>query len=144
MPEEWKIGLICSLHKKGDQMQCPNYSGITFLSKKFKTFSKVLYKLILPYAEEAVGNYQCSFRHRNSNINQVYTLRQILENMVECNIQTHHLFADFSTAYDRINRAQLLATMKECNFRDKLLRLVNVTMENSQCLVKQQFDLPET
>jgi hypothetical protein len=56
--------------------------------------------------------------------------------MVEYNIQTHHLFINFSTAYDSINRVQLFAAIKEFNFPDKLVGLVKVMMENSQCLFK--------
>lgn len=29
MPEEWEIGQIVTLHKKGDQHECKNYRGIT-------------------------------------------------------------------------------------------------------------------
>jgi hypothetical protein len=28
MPDEWKTGIICPLHKKGDPMQCANYNPI--------------------------------------------------------------------------------------------------------------------
>jgi hypothetical protein len=32
MPDEWKIGISCKLHKKGDLMQCANSRGITLLN----------------------------------------------------------------------------------------------------------------
>jgi sorting nexin-29 len=75
---------------------------------------------LLPYAEEAV-NYPCDFRHGKSNTDQIYTFRKILEKTVEYTFQTHHLFINFSTAHDSINRAQIFATIKKFNFPDKLI-----------------------
>jgi hypothetical protein len=61
MPDEWKIGIMCPLHKKGDPMQCASYRGITLLNTTCKVFSKILYTQLLPYAEKVIGNYQCGF-----------------------------------------------------------------------------------
>jgi hypothetical protein len=36
MPDEFKIGIIRPLHKKGDPMQCSNYRGVTLLNTKPK------------------------------------------------------------------------------------------------------------
>lgn len=32
IPEEWKLALISSLHKKGDKKDCGNYRGISVLA----------------------------------------------------------------------------------------------------------------
>jgi sorting nexin-29 len=74
-PEEFKIGIICPLHKKGDPMQCSNYRGVTLLSTTYKIFSQILCMRLLPYAEEVIGNYQCGLRSGKSTIDQIYTLR---------------------------------------------------------------------
>lgn len=29
IPVEWKLGVICLLHQKGDKTDCANYRGIT-------------------------------------------------------------------------------------------------------------------
>jgi sorting nexin-29 len=99
---------------------------------------------LLPYAGKVIDNYQCGFRHGKSITNQIYTLRKILEKTGEYNIEIHHLFIDFRTAYDSINRNQLYIAIKEFNFPNKLIRLVKITMENSQCHIKLQSEISES
>jgi hypothetical protein len=84
-------------------------------------FSKVLYAKLLPYAEKVIGNYQSGFRRGKSTLDPIYILRQILEKIGEFSIETHHLFINFSSAYDSINRNQLFAAMEEFRIPDKLV-----------------------
>jgi hypothetical protein len=46
-----------------------------------------------------------------STIDQIQTLRQILEK-TEFQTEIHHLFIDFKTAYDKVNRNQLYARIR--------------------------------
>ncbi|KAJ4438486.1 hypothetical protein ANN_14431 [Periplaneta americana] len=119
IPDDWKVEVICPLHKKGDQMICSNYRGITLLNTTYKIFSRILHNRLLPYTERAIGNYQAGFRSGKSTIDQIFILRQIIEKTYEQNIETHHLFVDFSTVYDSINRAELYNAMVELNIPKK-------------------------
>jgi hypothetical protein len=67
--------------------------------------------------ENNIGAYQGGFRPVKSTINQIFTLRQILEKTIEFGIGTHHLFIDFKLAYDSINREQLYMAMKDLEFQ---------------------------
>jgi len=52
---------------------------------------------IRPYVDKLVGQYQAGFIEGASTTNQISCLRQILENTLECGIETHHVFIDFTT-----------------------------------------------
>lgn len=104
MPDEWGIGLICVLHKKGDQLECSNYRGITRLNVVYKIFSNILCERLRPYTEALLGDYQCGFRPGRSTVDEIFLLRQILEKTFEFNIDTYHVFVNFKAAYDSVAR----------------------------------------
>jgi hypothetical protein len=62
MPEEWHTAIICPICKKGDKLQFSNYRGISLLNVYYKNLTDILHKWLEPYAEEILGDYQCSFR----------------------------------------------------------------------------------
>jgi len=75
---------------------------------------------------------------RVSTIDQRQTLRQILERTLEYQIETHHLFIDTKTAYDKVNRNQLYKAMLEFGIPPKLVRLTRksrwrVLLPKSRC-----------
>lgn len=136
MPEDWRKGILCPVHKKGDITMCSNYRGITLLSTAYKIFSSILQQRIAPYAETIIGKYQCGFIPGKSTIDQIFTLRQVMEKSLEFNIPIHHLFIDFKAAYDSIARVELYKAMREFGIPNKLIRLCRLTMTNTSSQVK--------
>ena len=61
--------------------------------------------------------------------------------MLEFQIETHHLFIDFKTAYVKVNRNQLYKAMLEFGIPPKLVRLIQGTMEGTTAKVKVQNEL---
>jgi len=101
------------------------HRGISLLCIAYKIFSTILFNRLMPYIETTTGDYQCGYRQGRSTINQISTVRQILEICGEHNKDTHHLFIDFKAAYDSIDRYRLYAVMGELNIPQKLIALVN-------------------
>lgn len=114
-------------YKKGDILECANYRGITLLNTAYKIFSAILYSRLRPCAEKVVGRYQTDFRMDKSTVDQISTLRQILEKTQEHNIETHHIFVDFKAAYDTINRKKLFKAREELNIPSHLISLIKLT-----------------
>jgi sorting nexin-29 len=65
----------------------------------------------------------------------------LLQKTNEYNIKTYHLFVDFKSAYDTVDREQLCEAMKQLEIKDKLIRLVKMTITGTRNRVKIQDDL---
>jgi sorting nexin-29 len=89
-----------------------------------------------------LGNYQCGFRKGKSTVDQIHSLRQILEK-TEYNISTFHIFIDFKSAYDSVKRDKLLKAMEEFLIPQKLINLTKATLRNIKFRVKIQNQLSE-
>lgn len=79
MPSDWNLSILCSIHKKGDPTICTNYRGISLLNISYKVLSSVICERLKPIVNRLIGPYQCGFRPGKSTIDQIFTLRQILE-----------------------------------------------------------------
>ncbi|CAG9835356.1 unnamed protein product [Diabrotica balteata] len=53
--EELSLGFICPLYKKGYQLECNKYRGITLLNTAYKILSNILHKRLKPYTEMFLG-----------------------------------------------------------------------------------------
>ena len=136
LPEEWKTGIIIPIHKKGDRLNCVNYRGITLLNSAYKILSNILLKRISPYAEDNIGDYQCGFRSNRSTVDQIFTIRQLLEKSWEFNKDVHQLFIDFKQAYDTIIRENIWIAMESMGIPKKLISLTKLCVNNTELCVK--------
>jgi hypothetical protein len=71
--------IVVPIHKKGDKTNCSNYRGISLLSTSYKILSNILLPMLIPYADEIIGDHQCGFRRNRSTTDQIFYIRQILE-----------------------------------------------------------------
>ena len=143
MPDDWNLSVLCPVLKKGDPTICTNYRGISLLTIAYKVLSSVLCGRLKPFANTLIGPYQCGVRSGKSTIDQIFTLRQILEKTHEKQVDTHHLFVDYKAAFDSPIRDCLYATMSEFGIPAKLIRLCRMTLSNTTSSVKVGNNLSE-
>jgi sorting nexin-29 len=143
MPEDWKKGVLCPIHKKGDILECKNYRCISLLKTAYNVLSNIMYTRLLHYTETQVGAYQCGFSAGNSTTENMFVLRQILEKAWEWNVEVQCLFIDFKSAYDTIRRDNVYKTMAELDIPLNLIRLVKATMTGTSSQTCVQATLSE-
>jgi hypothetical protein len=125
LPESWITGVLCSVNKTGDKLDCTNYLYyICLMNVAYKVFAKVLYDRLLPYADAVVQHYQAGFQSGKSTTDQLFALRQIQHP----NSSSLH---------------RLQGSMSELSFPTKLIRLTAATLNTVLYCVKIQNDCSE-
>jgi hypothetical protein len=67
-------------------MLCNNYRVVTLLCTTYKILANILYAKLIPYAENVTGEYQGGLQRGRSTVDQMFTIRQILENCWDQNM----------------------------------------------------------
>ena len=75
-PKNWRRVVVIPVYKKGFRLTCSNYRGV-------KWFGKVLNSKLRDCMEGRVLEEQGGFRAKRSCVNQVFTLRQVMEKAIE-------------------------------------------------------------
>jgi hypothetical protein len=82
------------VHIRKNKTDCSNYRGISLLLTSYNILSNILLSRLIPYADEIIGHHQCGFRRNRSKTDQIFCIRQILED----NISVPQLFSGFKKA----------------------------------------------
>ena len=136
LPNEWKESIIVPIYKKGDKTDCNNYRGISLLSTSYKILTNILVSRLTPYIDDIIGDHQCGFRRNRSTIDQLFSIRQILEKKWEYNGTVHQLYVDFKKAYDSVKREKLYSIMLEFGIPKKLVRLIRMCLNGTKSRVR--------
>ena len=129
-------GVVCHIYKKGDKLECCNYRGFSLINAAYKILSQILFRRLSPLTRRFVGQYQAGFMGARATTDQIFSIRQILQKCREYNVPTHHIFIDFTAAYDTVDREQLWQIMHHNRFPDKLTQLIRATMAQVMCYVR--------
>jgi hypothetical protein len=133
-------GIIIKLPKKGDLTNCNNWRGITLRSSR-KILSRIILNIIKRRNDNKLRREQMEFREGRSRIDQVNTLRIILEQFNENRSSLYLIFIDFEKSFDSINRNKMWNAMKIFGIPDKIIRLIKEIYKNYKCQVEHNGKL---
>ena len=143
-PEEWKVGLIIKLPKKGDLTDCNNWRGITLLPLTCKIFSRIILKRLQATVDKNLRQEQAGFRKGKSCNEQIFILRQILEQSAEWNTTIYTNFIDFEKAFDSLHRDSLWKIMRHYGIPPKLVNITQLLYTNFSAAVLCENNLSES
>ena len=122
--DEQKKSIICPIHKKGDKLICESHRRIALLCE---VLTDTIYFRLEPNTENIIGEYQAGFRKGRSTIQQLFTVKQMLQKCWENNIKVYQIFVDFKQIYDSINHEKLYKITNDARTPCKLIMLVRAT-----------------
>ena len=119
MLNDWNLSVPFPVLKKEDLTICANYRAISLLPIVYKVLKGVLCKRLRSIVKTRIDPYMCGFRPGKFTIDQAFTLRQILGNIHEKQVNTPQLSVDYKAAI----RDRVFAAMSELGILAKLIRL---------------------
>ena len=135
-PRDWRRAVIIPIYKKGCRLTCSNYRGISLLSVAGKWFGKVLNTRLRESTEGRVMEEQGGFRAKRSCVDQVFTLRQVMEKVIEKRREIFVAFIDLEKAYDRVNRMKMWEALRQAQVGEGLVRAVKSLYIECEARVK--------
>ena len=86
---------------------------------------------------------QAGFRENRSTIDQIFTLRNILEQVNEWNATLYTHFIDYEKAFDSIHRERLWNIMSIYGIPEELISLTKAMYNNFECAVVEEGETTE-
>lgn len=137
IPEDWRKGVIIPLWKrKGSRSDCSNYRGITLLSVPGKLFSMVLLDRCRNIIRKIRRPEQAGFMSDRSTIEQIFTIRQIIEKATEFRQKAFFTFVDFRAAFDSVDREALWRILESTGLPEKYCRLFKALHHGTESCVQ--------
>ena len=136
VPADWTKAVIVPIHKKGSKMICSNYRGISLLSIPCKVYTRKLDGRVRSITESKVMEVQGGFRRGRSCVDQVFTIRQLSEKVLEKNGQMAVACADLEKAYDNVCREKLWRLLDEYGVKGNLMKAIRSLYTGSQACAR--------
>ena len=134
-PSDWMRGLIVKLPKKGDLTDCNNWRGITILCVCLKIVMRIILQRMVKHIDPKLRPEQAGFREGRSCIDQINTLRIIIEQAVEFRSPLYLLFVDYEKAFDSINRNCIWNELRNSGVPTKIVSLIEKSYNAFECSV---------
>ena len=134
-PRKWRKGLIVKLPKKGNLKECENWRGITLLSVVSKVMGRIVIDRIRTGVESKLRKEQASFRPGRGNTEQIFILRNIIEQSIEWQSSLYINFIDFKKVFDSVHRDSLWLIMRSYSIPPKIIGMAKTLYDNFECTV---------
>ena len=96
---------------------------------------KILKNRIYVGIDAQLRKEQAGFRRGRGTTEQIFILRNIVEQAVEWNSTIYMNFVDFEKAFDSVHQDSLWKIMKAYGIPDKIIKMVQLLYENNECMV---------
>ena len=136
IPDTWRPAIIVPLHKKGSTTSVSNYRGISLLRTAYKCLERLIVSRILPAREQTTREEQCGFRPGRGTIDQIHTLRRIIEVHYEHGRPLQLAFLDYASAFDSPDRDRLFDALAADGVPSHLLDLLRDLNSRTDAVVR--------
>ena len=144
IPIGWKEGYLVKIPKKGDLQECRTYRGIMLLSVPGEVLNRFILERLKHEVDNILRDHQAGFRQGRGCIDQIATLRIIVEQSLEFDSSLYINFVDYEKAFDSLDRDTLWKVLQHYGIPEKIITLIRNTYDGMTCKVTHAGRLPES
>ncbi|BHF72286.1 hypothetical protein SprV_0401535000 [Sparganum proliferum] len=144
VPDDWGLGILVPILKKGDKTRRENYRGISLIDVAAKIFAIVLLRRFQAVRDSRTRPNQAGFRAGRGCADQIFTLRRILEFRHSYQQPTAVCFIDFAAAFDSVHRESLWRIMALDGVPAKIIAMIKAYYRSTtaRVLVRNNLSQP--
>ena len=142
-PKDWLRGVIITIGKNGDLSHCSNNRGITLNAVACKLYQIIILSRLSDGIEYLLRENQCGFRKGRSCADQLFTLRVMIDNVLDYNLPLVINFIDFKAAFDSVNREYIWTTLEHYGLPEKYIRVFKAFYTGTKSAVRIEGKLTE-
>ena len=90
---------------------------------------------------EWIADSQAGYQRGRGTTEQVFTLRNMIEQVNEWQATLYLNFIDFEKAFDSVHRESMWIIMRKYGIPDKIIRMVKIFYEDFGCAVEDQGEI---
>ncbi|MDY6929965.1 MAG: reverse transcriptase family protein [Pseudomonadota bacterium] len=143
-PQNWRDALLLPFFKKGDRTLCSNYRGISLLDVAAKLFAILLLKRFQHQRDLRTRRNQAGFRVGRGCLDQLFSIRRLLEHRSSYQQPTIICFIDFTAAFDSVHRTALWRLMELDGVPVKIINLLKAYYNQTRANVQVYGEVTET
>ncbi|BHF75571.1 hypothetical protein SprV_0501866700 [Sparganum proliferum] len=144
VPDDWGLGILVPILKKGDKTRCENYRSISLIDVAAKIFAIVLLRRFQAVRDSRTRPNQAGFRAIRGCADQIFTLRRIPEFRHSYQQPTAVCFVDFAAAFDSVHRESLWRIMALNGVPAKIIAMIKAYYRSTtaRVLVRNNLSQP--
>nr|VZI49593.1 unnamed protein product [Spirometra erinaceieuropaei] len=144
VPDDWSLGILVLILKKGDTTKWENYRGISLIDVAAKNIAIVLLRRFQAVRDSRTRPNQAGFRAERGCADQIFTLRRILEFGHSYQQPTAVCFVDFAAAFDSVQRESLWRIMALDGVPAKIIAMIKAYYRSTtaRVLVRNNLSQP--
>ncbi|BHF70462.1 hypothetical protein SprV_0301351300 [Sparganum proliferum] len=143
VPDDWGLGSLVPILKKGDKTRCENYRGISLIDVAAMIFVIVLLRRFQAVRDSRTRPNQAGFRAGRGCADQIFTLRRILEFRHSYQQPTAVCFVDFAAAFDSVHHESLWRIMALDGVPEKIIAMIKAYYRSTTARVPVRNNLSQ-
>jgi hypothetical protein len=136
VPVPWTRSIVVPIYKKGQRTDCSNHRGISLIASVSKLLATVILRRLSSAREQEAREEQAGFRSGRGCIDQLFTLRLILEHRRTYFRPTIVVFLDIKAAFDAVDRNALWHCLLRNGVPTKFVNILKALYTNTQGRVR--------